>query len=149
VLSRRRWHGQVGLEVPDGVRLVFLPPYTPELQPAETLWALVDEPIVNTTSSSASSPAGPKQPKSTGCYRGTGRRIATHPKSLRPPHSRAARTFQQGQRNGAYCLRCLRHADHAADIGSKRAGGVARWAPTCPRGSLPGKFHRVEPAHLL
>jgi len=24
-----------------------LPPYTPELQPAETLWTLVDEPIVN------------------------------------------------------------------------------------------------------
>jgi hypothetical protein len=29
------------------VRLVFLLPYTPELQPAEMLWALVDEPIVN------------------------------------------------------------------------------------------------------
>ena len=27
--------------------LIYLPPYTPELQPAETLWALVDEPIVN------------------------------------------------------------------------------------------------------
>jgi hypothetical protein len=24
-----------------------LPPYTPELQPAETLWTLVDEPFVN------------------------------------------------------------------------------------------------------
>ena len=35
------------MTVPEGVRLVFLPPYTPELQPAETLWALVDEPIVN------------------------------------------------------------------------------------------------------
>ena len=29
------------------MRLVFLPPYTPELQPGETPWALVDEPIVN------------------------------------------------------------------------------------------------------
>lgn len=29
-------------------QLVYLPPYTPELQPAETLWAHVDEPIVNT-----------------------------------------------------------------------------------------------------
>lgn len=47
VVDNAGWHGQVGLEVPDGVRLVFLPPYTPELQPAETLWALVDEPIVN------------------------------------------------------------------------------------------------------
>ena len=33
--------------VPDGIRLVHLPPYTPELQPAETLWTHVDEPAVN------------------------------------------------------------------------------------------------------
>jgi len=33
--------------VPDGIRLVFLPPYTPELQPAETLWVHVDEPLAN------------------------------------------------------------------------------------------------------
>ncbi len=51
--SRARWngwrrHGPAGLKIPDGVRLVYLPPYSPELQPAETLWALVDEPIVNT-----------------------------------------------------------------------------------------------------
>ena len=32
---------------PEGIRLVYLPPYTPELQPAETLWVHVDEPIVN------------------------------------------------------------------------------------------------------
>jgi hypothetical protein len=34
--------------VPEGLRLVFLPPYTPELQPAERLWPLVDEPTANT-----------------------------------------------------------------------------------------------------
>ncbi len=33
--------------LPDGIELVFLPPYSPELQPAEQLWALVDEPIAN------------------------------------------------------------------------------------------------------
>ena len=33
--------------MPEGIRLVFLPAYTPELQPAETLWVHVDEPIVN------------------------------------------------------------------------------------------------------
>jgi transposase len=33
--------------VPDGIEIVYLPPYTPELQPAETLWVHVDEPIVN------------------------------------------------------------------------------------------------------
>jgi transposase len=35
------------LDIPDGIRLIYLPPYSPELQPAETLWALVDEPVVN------------------------------------------------------------------------------------------------------
>ena len=33
--------------MPEGIRIVHLPPYTPELQPAETLWVHVDEPIVN------------------------------------------------------------------------------------------------------
>ena len=36
-----------GLVIPEGLRLVYLPPYTPELQPAETLWVHVDEPIAN------------------------------------------------------------------------------------------------------
>ena len=35
------------LRVPEGIRLVYLPPHTPELQPTETLWVHVDEPIVN------------------------------------------------------------------------------------------------------
>ena len=35
------------LALPEGIRLVYLPPYTPEIQPAERLWPLVDEPIVN------------------------------------------------------------------------------------------------------
>ena len=30
-----------------GAKLFFLPPYSPEFQPAERLWSLVDEPIVN------------------------------------------------------------------------------------------------------
>ena len=33
--------------VPDGITLVFLPPHSPELQPAERLWPLVDEPVAN------------------------------------------------------------------------------------------------------
>ena len=47
VLDNAGWHGAPGLAVPEGIRLVHLPPYTPELQPAETLWAHVDEPIAN------------------------------------------------------------------------------------------------------
>jgi transposase len=40
-------HGPKGLAVPDGITLVLLPPYSPELQPAERLWPLVDEPVAN------------------------------------------------------------------------------------------------------
>ncbi len=47
MLDNAGWHGEAGLVVPDGVRLVFQPAYTPEMQPAETLWTLVDEPVVN------------------------------------------------------------------------------------------------------
>ena len=47
VLDNAGWHTAEGLVVPDGLRLVFLPPYTPELQPAECLWPLLDEPVVN------------------------------------------------------------------------------------------------------
>lgn len=46
VLDGAGWH-TAPLAVPEGIRLVHLPPYTPELQPAETLWIHVDEPIVN------------------------------------------------------------------------------------------------------
>jgi transposase len=46
-LDNAGWHGPEGLAVPDGISLAFLPPYSPEVQPAERLWALVDEPIVN------------------------------------------------------------------------------------------------------
>jgi hypothetical protein len=46
VLDGAGWHTEP-LAVPEGIRLVFLPPYTPELQPAETLWVHVDEPLAN------------------------------------------------------------------------------------------------------
>lgn len=47
VLDNAGWHGPKGLTVPDGITLAFLPPYGPELQPAERLWPLVDEPAAN------------------------------------------------------------------------------------------------------
>ena len=47
VLDNAGFHGPQDLVVPDGITLVFLPPYTPELQPAERLWTLLDEPVVN------------------------------------------------------------------------------------------------------
>ena len=47
VLDNAGWHTEPGLAVPDGIRLVSLPRYSPELQPAERLWRLIDEPLVN------------------------------------------------------------------------------------------------------
>jgi hypothetical protein len=47
LLDGAGWHTEPGLAVPEGIRLIYLPPYTPELQPAEHLWPLVDEPLAN------------------------------------------------------------------------------------------------------
>ena len=47
VLDNAGWHGPEDLAMPDGISLVFLPPYSPELQPAEHLWPLVDEAVAN------------------------------------------------------------------------------------------------------
>src|ERR1700758_417752 len=46
-LANARSHGPENLPGPDGIRLVYQPSYSPELQPAEHLWPLVDEPLVN------------------------------------------------------------------------------------------------------
>jgi transposase len=46
-LDNAGWHGPQNLSVPDGIRLVYQPPHSPELQPAEHLWPLVDEPLAN------------------------------------------------------------------------------------------------------
>ena len=47
-LDNAGWHGPENLVVPEGIRLVFQPSHSPELQPAEHLWAFVDEPLANT-----------------------------------------------------------------------------------------------------
>ena len=46
-LDNAGWHTEPNLVVPDGIRLVYLPRYSPELQPAEHLWPVLDEPLVN------------------------------------------------------------------------------------------------------
>lgn len=38
VMDRAGWHLATKLSVPANVRLIFLPPYSPELNPAEHLW---------------------------------------------------------------------------------------------------------------
>lgn len=46
-VDRAGWHTSKDLEIPEGLHLTFLPSHSPELQPAERLWTLVDEPIAN------------------------------------------------------------------------------------------------------
>ena len=47
VLDGAGWHVARDLVVPEGFELMFLPPYSPQIQPAERLWPLTNEPIVN------------------------------------------------------------------------------------------------------
>jgi hypothetical protein len=47
VLDGAGWHRGGAVVVPEGLHRVTLPPYSPELQPAERLWALSDAPLVN------------------------------------------------------------------------------------------------------
>jgi transposase len=46
-LDNAGWHTAPNLVVPEGLRLVYLPGYSPELQPAEHLWPVLDEPLAN------------------------------------------------------------------------------------------------------
>lgn len=41
------WHRSEKVKIPEGITVEYLPAYSPELQPAERLWTLVDEPLVN------------------------------------------------------------------------------------------------------
>lgn len=47
VIDGAGWHRSPNLQIPEGIHFEFLPPYSPELQPAERLWQLSDEPLVN------------------------------------------------------------------------------------------------------
>jgi len=49
VVDNAGWHTAGRLTVPPNVRLHFLPPCTPELQPVEPFWALVREAVANDT----------------------------------------------------------------------------------------------------
>jgi transposase len=39
VLDGAGWHGSAALTVPDNISLLHLPPYSPELNPVENVWA--------------------------------------------------------------------------------------------------------------
>ena len=47
VVDQAGWHTSPAVVLPDGIELVFLPSASSEVQPAERLWSLVDEPVAN------------------------------------------------------------------------------------------------------
>jgi DDE superfamily endonuclease len=47
VLDQAGYHVSPLVQILAGIHLVFLPPYSPELQPAEHLWQFTDDPLVN------------------------------------------------------------------------------------------------------
>jgi len=47
MLDRAGWHTSVHLHVPAHAHLLFLPPYSPELQPVEHLWPLTNTCLIN------------------------------------------------------------------------------------------------------
>jgi transposase len=47
VLDGAGWHTGQEVIVPEGIHLLPLPSYSPELQPAEHLWPLTNEPLAN------------------------------------------------------------------------------------------------------
>ena len=47
VLDGAGWHTSTHVNIPAGIHLHFLPPYSPELQPAERLWPLTNEALAN------------------------------------------------------------------------------------------------------
>lgn len=48
VLDGVGWHGAGEVEILPSVTLEFLPRYSPELQPAERVWPLINEAVANT-----------------------------------------------------------------------------------------------------
>lgn len=48
VMDQAPWHRSSNLIVPDNITIIFQPPYSPEVQPAEHLWQFTDKPFINT-----------------------------------------------------------------------------------------------------
>lgn len=47
VLDNGAFHKTKSLKIPSNIRLLFLPPYSPELNPAEKMWAIIKRNFTN------------------------------------------------------------------------------------------------------
>ncbi len=52
MVDQAGWHTTNKLQVPEGILLQPLPPYTPQLQPVESAWPVLKEPLANKAFSS-------------------------------------------------------------------------------------------------
>src|SRR5271154_3562557 len=88
--ERQRAEVGLNLAVPDGIRLVFQPAHSPELQPAEHLWRFVDEP----------SPTAASPPSRASIKRSDNAASLSHTSatpSVTAPSSIGGRTSHQGR----------------------------------------------------
>src|SRR6185436_18529657 len=102
-LDSAGWHTAPNLVVPEGLRLVYLPPYSTELQPAEHLWPVLDEPLANQYFATLaeleqSSSGGELHPSA---LPEPDVRLSPHPApTLQPPAARPAATGRTGRDRG-------------------------------------------------
>jgi len=47
VLDNAAFHKAKSLVIPENIKLIFLPPYSPELNPAEKIWAILKRKFTN------------------------------------------------------------------------------------------------------
>lgn len=47
VLDNGAFHKAKALQIPQNISLIFLPPYSPELNPAEKIWAILKRKFTN------------------------------------------------------------------------------------------------------
>ena len=112
VLDNAGWHTEPGLAVPEGVRLVHLPPYSPELQPAECLWPVPDEPLADkhfrtiqdldraVAERCVTLDAAPPRWCRTTCRPGPDPWLYQSPRPCRPAYSHGAEAVAEQGRNG-------------------------------------------------
>ena len=46
IMDRAPWHKACHLKIPENIQIIFLPPYSPELNPVERLWQYIKDAIL-------------------------------------------------------------------------------------------------------
>jgi hypothetical protein len=112
VLDQAGYHTSPQLQVPDGLHLVFLPPYSPELQPAEHLGHYSDHVLINEHFATTCSSTSTSRPRAH-------RRAGGHPR--RPLRPAPATAGCHSQRHPlSLVARCLMPKD-SMETGINRA----------------------------